>query len=816
MVLVGAAPRGESLESTRQGESRAAGVRAGGTAADFSAEAGAVVGKYCVTCHNQRLKTAGLMLDTEGITNIGEHADVWEKVVRKVRGGSMPPLGAPKPEPAVLTKWVAGVEQALDSAAAAKPNPGRVAAVHRLNRTEYPNVIRDLLALEVEGSALLPVEDAGYGFDNVADVLSVSPTLMQRYMLAASKVSRLAMGAPLSRPTAVAYMNSPLLWQEDRVSPDLPFGSRGGIAVRHTFPVDGEYEINIRIPRKADYSRYLKELTGTEPLEVRLDYERVKLIQPTSPGSNDMYDKDGGTAESPLSFRLPVKAGPHLLGIAFVADVGHRLPIDTRPQRPSIISFFFQQYQTDPQVLGVQIVGPFAPGDAEETPSRRRILVCHPGKPAEEEPCARKILTNLARRAYRGNETDAEIEQLMTAYKTGRGKGDFDTGIQWALESLLVQPAFLFRVERDPAKVRPGVPYRISDLELASRLSFFLWSTIPDDELLAVAKRGKLSDPAVLEQQVRRMLADARASTLATNFAGQWLWLRKLQHAKPDPYLFPYFDDNMRQAMQRETELFVDSQVREDHGVSDLLTANYTFLNEQLARHYGIPYVYGDHFRRVTLTDERRFGLLGQGSILTVSSYPNRTSPVIRGKWLLENFLGTPPPPPPPNVPSLKENGEGAKPTTVRARLEEHRRNPACATCHRLMDPLGFALENFDALGRWRAVDAESKEVIDASGAFADGTKFDGPVEFRNGLMKLRVAFIETVVEKLLIYALGRGVDYYDRPAMRQILRDSAPNEYRWSSIILGIVRSTPFQMRAAADVAPLQAENRASPTRRQ
>jgi cytochrome c5 len=814
-LLVGAAPRGEALKSTPRatpGQAQAA----AGAAADFSAESTALVGKYCVTCHNQRLKTAGLMLDTEGITNVAQHAEVWEKAIRKVRGGSMPPLGAPRPEAAALNKWVAGLEDALDGAAAAKPNPGRVSAIHRLNRTEYPNVIRDLLALDVDGEALLPVEDAGYGFDNVADVLSVTPSLMERYMLAAAKVSRLAMGVPLSRPTAVAYMNSPLLWQEDRVSEDLPFGSRGGIAVRHTFPLDGEYEINIRIPRKADYSQYVKELAGTEPIEVRLDYTRIKVIQPNASQKDDMYEEKETTGPSPLTFRLPVKAGPHLLGIAFVSDIGHRLPMDTRPPRPSIKSFFFQQYATDPQILGVQIVGPFTPGDAVDTPSRQRIVICQPATAAEEEPCARKILTSLARRAYRGTETDADIQKLVTAYKAGRGKGDFEAGIEWALETLLVQPAFLFRVERDPSNARPGMPYRISDLELASRLSFFLWNSIPDDELVTVAKRGKLSDPVVLQQQVRRMLADARSSTLATNFAGQWLWLRKLQHATPDPYLFPYFDDNLRQAMGRETELFFDSQVREDHSVSELLTANYTFVNEPLARHYGIPNVYGDHFRRVTLTDERRVGLLGQGSILTVSSYANRTSPVIRGKWLLENFLGTPPPPPPMNVPSLKENDEGAKPTTVRARLEQHRKNPPCSTCHRLMDPLGFALENFDALGRWRDVDAESKETIDASGALADGTKFDGPAEFRNALLKHRVEFIDTVVEKLLIYALGRGTEYYDRPAIRQILRESAPKDYRWSSIILGIVKSKPFQMRASAESAPLQAEHATSPTRRQ
>ena len=802
-----------ALVGAAQAELR--GQIAAGAATDFSAEASAVVGKYCVTCHNQGLKTADLMFDAEGITNIGQHAEVWEKVVRKVQSGAMPPLGAPRPEPAALTQWVAGLEKALDSAAVARPNPGRVAAMHRLNQTEYANVIRDLLHLDVDGAALLPVDDAGYGFDNNADVLSLSPPLLQRYMLAAAKVSRLGMGAPISSPTAVAYMNSPLLWQEDRVSPELSFGSRGGIAVRHTFPVDGEYEFNIRIPRRADPSQFLKELLGTEPIEVRIDYQRVKLIQPKA------SEDDGGEAEeeqteSPFRFRLPVKAGPRLVGISFVADIGHRLPIDARPPRPSLSSFHFQTYPRNPEISGVQIVGPFNPGEAGDTPSRRRILVCQPSPAVEEEPCAREILGSLAHRAYRGTATDADIDTLMAVYTTGRSKGDFEVGIQWALEALLVQPKFMFRVLRDPVNAQPSEPYRISDLELASRLSFFLWSSIPDDELLAVAQRGKLSDPVVLEQQVGRMLADSRSAVLAQDFAGQWLWLRKLQHIAPNPDLFPYFDENLRQALRQETELFIESQMREDRSISELLTADYTFVNERLAQHYRIPHVYGSHFRQITLTDERRFGLLGHGSIHAVTSYPNRTSPVIRGKWLLENFLGTPPPPPPQDVPGLKENDEGERPTTVRQRLEAHRRSPACASCHRLMDPPGFALENFDALGRWRVEDAESKERIDASGTLVDGTTFDGPVEFRNVLLERRVEFVDTVVERLLTYALGRGTEYYDRPAIRKIVREAAASDFRWSSIILGIVKGDPFQMRAAANVAPLQAENTVSPARRQ
>lgn len=812
MMVVGVVSHGESPQAS--GQAQIPDQHDG----DISAETNAIVAQYCVGCHNERLKTAGLMLDMDGIANIGQHAEVWEKVVRKVRSGAMPPNRSRRPESVVLSRWVTGLEEELDRAAAARPNPGRVGGIHRLNRAEYQNVIRDLFDLDVDAEALLPVDESGYGFDNNADVLSVSPTLLERYMLAASKVSRLAMGSPVASPTPVAYMNSPLLWQEDRVSPDLPFGSRGGIAARHTFPVDGEYEINIRISRKADPTRYVKELRGTEPLEVRVNHELVRVIQPTTSGGGDRYSARGAAPDtSPLSFRLPMTAGPHLLGISFVADMEQRLPIDARPPRPSLSSFFFQQYGNAPQIAGVQIIGPFNPGDAGDTPSRRRILVCQPVSAAEEEPCAREILTHLVARAYRGASTEADIETLMTAYRRGRASGDFETGIQWAVESLLVQPGFLFRVVRDPVDAQAGAAYSLSDSELASRLSFFLWSSLPDDELLAVAEQGTLSDPVVLEQQVQRMLTDSRAAALTKNFAGQWLWLRKLQYLSPNPNLFPEFEENLRQSLRQETEMFIESQMREDRSISDLLTADYTFLNERLAEHYEIQNVYGNQFRRVTLDDERRFGLLGQGSILAVTSYANRTSPVIRGLWLLENFLGTPPPPPPPDVPALEENGEGAAPTTVRARLEQHRSNPACATCHRLMDPLGFALEHFDALGRWRTIDAESKEPIDASGVLVDGTKFDGPVEFRHALMARRTEFIETVTEKLLTYALGRGTEYYDRPAIRQILREAAKDDYRWSSIIRGIIKSPPFQMRAVpTEGASLQAAHRVQPAGRE
>ena len=746
----------------------------------------ALLDRYCVTCHDDRLRTAGLTLAGVDPAHVGADAAIWEKVVRKLRTATMPPAPRPRPAGRAYAGAVAYLEEALDRHAEADPDPGRP-AVQRLNRTEYVNAVRDLLALEVDGRALLPADESSYGFDNVGDVLSVSPGLLERYLLAAARISRQAVGDPTLRPTTAVHRTSPLLAQDDRASDDLPFGSRGGLAVRHHFPLDAEYAIRISLRGRA---------RAGHALEVRLDRARVARFDLGSRG--------------PLELRVPVRAGTRRLAVSFVESLEHTLPIDGRPPPPPITSFAFTLYPNAPSVEQVAVIGPYHGQAPAGTPSRAAVFTCLPDGPAAERPCAAEILGSLARRAYRRPVTDVDTAPLLDAYTAGREAGGrFEEGIRWALEALLVSPKFLFRVEQEPAGARPAAPYRIDDLDLASRLSFFLWSSLPDEELLEAAARGDLRDAERLERQVRRMLDDPRSDALVENFAGQWLYLRNLRSVAPDAARFPEFDDNLRQALRRETELFFASQLREDHGVHDLLRADYTFVNERLARHYGIPNVYGGHFRRVTHGDDRRPGLLGHGSILTVTSYPHRTSPVVRGKWLLENLLGAPPPPPPPDIPELAEDdGEAARPATMRERMARHRASPACSTCHAKIDPLGFALENFDAVGRWRTHDGDpaaragATAPIDASGALPDGAAFDGPAAFRDALLREPWAseFAGTVTEKLLTYALGRGLDHRDAPAVRKILRDAEPGGYRWSSLILGIVESTPFRMRRAAD----------------
>ena len=739
------------------------------------AVARAVLDRYCVTCHNERLGTAGLALDAVDPAHVADDAAVWEKVVRKLRTGLMPPSPRPRPDVDTYASLVTYFERELDLAAELYPNPGRP-AVHRLNRAEYTNAIRDLLALDIDGRALLPPDESGYGFDNIGDVLSVSPGLLERYLLAAAKISRRAVGDPTLRPTTALYKTSPLLAQNGRVSDDLPFGSRGGLAVRHHFPLDASYEIKVTLRGRA---------RAPHQLEIRLDRERVQLF--------DLGDRE------PIAVRLPVTAGTRLLGISFIGALEQSLPVDGRPPPPPITSFAFTLYPNDPAVESVEVIGPFNGQVPADTPSRRAIFRCSPVTPPEEGPCAEQILTALARRAYRRPVTDTDVQPLVAAYEQGRREGGgFEDGIRWAIEATLVSPKFLFRIEHDPANVAPGTPYRLSDLDLASRLSFFLWSSIPDEELVDLAAEGKLGNPAVREAQVRRMLGDPRSRALVENFAGQWLYLRNLRTVAPDATQFPEFDANLRLALRRETELFIESQVREDRAVPELLQADYTFVNERLARHYGMANVYGSHFRRITYADDRRAGLLGQGSILTVTSYPHRTSPVVRGKWLLDNLLGAPPPPPPPEVPELSENEGEEQAATMRERMAAHRASPACAACHATIDPLGFALENFDAVGRWRSNEGESEAPIDASGALPDGAPFDGPAEFRAALLRepWGTEFVGTVTEKLLTYALGRGLEYYDAPVVRRILRDAAPGDYRWSSLILGIVESAPFRMR--------------------
>jgi hypothetical protein len=748
--------------------------------------------RYCVTCHNERLKTASLLLDKADVGHVGDGAEVWEKVITKLRSGAMPPAGRPRPDKASADEFIAWLETSVDRAANAHPNPGRP-AVHRLNRAEYTNAIRDLLALEIDGASLLPADDSGYGFDNIADLLSVSPGLLERYLSAAQKISRLAVGDPAIRPFVDRYVVAEGTRQEDQASDDLPFGTRGGIAVRRYFPLDGDYSVNVRMKTAVGQN----ELIGanhTSQVQVLLDRALVKEFtfgRDKTAGQNRVRTFYGGEdiPENYL-FRFPVKAGSHVVGVALPTntlepeDLGHPFPTGEYD--------FLNATEGEARIDSLEVGGPYNAAGPGETASRQRIFVCHPTGSKDEESCAKVILSKLAARAYRQPAADEDVQPLIASYRTARRERGFDAGIQAAIERMLLSPRFLFRIEADPENAAPGTVYRISDLELASRLSFFLWSSVPDDELLNVAARGKLKDPAILEGQVRRMIADRRSAALVKNFAGQWLYLRDLQNVKPDLKEYPQFDDELREAFEQETELFFDSQLRDDHRIVDMLQANYTFLNERLANLYGIPDVYGPNFRRVQLSDPNRGGLLGQASLLTVTSYANRTSPTKRGKWVLENILGAPPPAPPPDVPALEE-APGVKYQTMRERMEAHRKNPACAACHARIDPLGFAMENFDGIGQWRTEVGHS--AIDASGVL-DGTNFNGAAELRKLLLTRQAEFVTTVTRKLLTYALGRGAEYYDMPAVRQIIRQAAPTDYRWSSVVSGIVNSVPFQMR--------------------
>jgi hypothetical protein len=773
-----------------------------------SPSASAALNKYCVSCHNERKPAAGLALDRISREEVGANAEAWEKVLRKLRSALMPPVGLPRPDRATQTAFVAWLETELERAAAEAPNPGRTETFHRLNRVEYQNAIRDLLALDIDVSSLLPADDSDqqHGFDNIAEVLSVSPTLFRRYLSTARQVSRLAVGLPPQGPVIQTYTTSQLLLQDERLSEDLPFGSRGGLAVHHRFPVDGEYVIKIRLQR--NYVDYVRGIGEPHELDVRIDGVRVKrfTIGGKVPGRPAPASFAGNVAGSPeweqympiadagLEVRFAAKAGTWPVGISFVREMTEAEGV-LQPRLSGFGLTVNENFHGHPAVEGVEIRGPYAVGGSGDTPSRRTIVVCQPDRHEQERSCAEKILSQLARRAYRRPATGDDLRTLLGFYDSGRKEGSFDTGIQFALERLLVDPEFLFRVERDPIKVAPAASYPVGDLSLASRLSFFLWSSIPDEALLDAAVRGKLKAADVLEQHARRLFLDARSSALVENFGGQWLYLRNIRDLKPDPTAFPEFDDNLRLALQQETLLFVESQWRDDRPIPELLTAGYTFLNERLARHYGIPNVYGERFRRVTLPDETRKGLLGKGAILAVTSYPNRTSPVLRGKWLLENILGTPPPPPPPNVPGLPDRGEGGTPASVRERLERHRKNPVCASCHAPMDPLGFALENFDAIGGWRTT-GEAGTPIDASGVLPDGVRFEGPSELRALFASRREQFVSTVTEKLFSYALGRAITYHDLPLVRRIVREAAPGGYRWSSIVLGIVKSEAFTMR--------------------
>jgi hypothetical protein len=744
------------------------------------------VKRYCYGCHNSKLKTGGFTLDGLDIENAGPHSDAWEKVVRKLRTRSMPPAGLPRPGEGTYQALLTSLETSLDKAAAAKPNPGRTDTFRRLNRTEYQNAIRDLLALDIDVRSLLPSDESSHGFDNVT-VGDLSPTLLERYLSAARKISRLAMGSTPRSVGGDTMTLPPDLTQEEHFE-ELPVGTRGGTLIRYTFPVDAKYDIQIRLAR--DRNEHVEGLREPHEVELMIDGERTAVFTVTPPPPG----KDHSLVDKDLVARISVKAGPHTVAVAFPKKASLLLETERQPWQAH---FNMDRHpRITPAVYSVTVNGPYESQGPGDTPSRRRLLVCKPGGPAEETPCAKKILSTVMRRAYRRPVTDSDLRAPLKFYEQARAEGGFEAGVEMGLNAVLVSPEFLFRVEQDPAKIAPNTAYRISDLELASRLSFFLWSSIPDDELLDTAIRGQLRQTGVLERQVRRMLADSRSQALVSNFAEQWLYLRNLASTTPDMRLFPDFDDNLRRAFRKETELFFESVLREDRSVLDLLTANYTFLNERLAKHYGIPNVYGSRFRRVTFPDSSvRGGLLRHGSILTVTSYATRTSPVIRGKWVLDNILGVPPPPPPAEVPALKENTEGSgKGLSIRERMAQHRSNPACYGCHQLMDPVGFSLENYDAVGRWRT--AEDGKPIDVTGSLPDGTKFEGAPGLQKALLSRPEAFATTLSEKLLTYGLGRGVEHYDAPAIRRIVRDARANEFRFSAFILGIVNSTPFQMR--------------------
>ena len=757
----------------------------------------AFLDQYCVSCHNERAQTAKLTLDKIDVSRISDHAEIWEKVVRKLRAGMMPPVTAKRPERLASQAFATWLETELDRSAGLKPNPG-APLLHRLNRTEYANAIRDLLALEVDVSNLLPADDSSYGFDNIASALGMSPVLMERYLSASGKISRMAIGDPTVVSSSKTYPAPVDLSQTEEIE-GLPFGTRGGMLVRHHFPLDGEYTLAVTMAKSGLQAA---AIGAGEQLEISIDGERLKLID-LKPGAAE------GTAGSSdaVTERVTatVSAGIHSFAATFVAK-NHAPAEDTlQPFLRSVMPG--NVWRIPPHVGAVTVTGPLKSFGVGNTPTRQRIFTCRPDRPEKEQACAQKIVSDLTRRAFRRPPTEGDLDGLMTFYATARKTDGFEAGIEAALQRILTSPNFIYRFESEPSSARGS--YRVTDLELASRLSFFLWSSLPDDELISLASQGKLRAVGVLEKQVRRMLADPRSEELAKNFAAQWLYLRNLQSIAPSMEEFPDFDDNLRQAMRRETELLFGSIVSEDRNVVDLLSANYTFLNERLARHYDIPGVYGSQFRRVILPlDSPRRGLLGQGSFLTVTSLATRTSPVLRGKWILENILGTPPAEPPPDVPALQENprppsdksAETVEVLSVRQRMEQHRINTACVSCHRVMDPIGFSLENFDAVGRWRTRDG--RMPVDPAGELVDGLKVNGPASLREALLRDSNMFVQTVTEKLMTYGLGRGLEYYDMPVIRGVAREARQNNNRLSSLVIAIVKSAPFQMKARQPAA--------------
>ena len=787
-----------------------------------SASNRALLDQYCVICHNQavvnslatsneglqttQLRNLGLTLDTEDVSDLAANPEVWEKVIKKLRVGVMPPPNYPRPDKVRYDGFRTWLEDELDSIAANRANPGRTQAFHRLNQTEYRNSIRDLLDLNIDVSDLIPADAPDqYGFDNNAEVLALSPLSVERYVNAAHKIAELAIGAP-PRGASITTYDVPLnLIQDDRLSEDLPFGSRGGTAIEHLFPVDGEYRITLNL--QTNYVDFVRGFDDANEVELSLDGEHLQTYAfggdaPGIPapysyagnirGSDDWEEFMMAFADEGFELVLPVKAGPRIIGATFPREMWEAEGV----QQPRL--FGYQLAVTElpdgnPGIGSIEIEGPLSIDGSGDTPSRQQIFSCEPISADEEPACARQILSSLARRAYRRAVTENDIQGLMEFYKQGQLEGGFETGIQFALERLLVSPDFLFRIEQDPRNAEPDSMYPVTDTELASRLSFFLWSSLPDDELLDLVERSELRDPGVLETQVKRMMSDSRSSGFIENFVGQWLYLRNLDGIYPDPAAFPEFDENLREAFQRETELFIDDQIRSDRSLRELLSADYTYVNERLAEHYGIPKIYGNRYRKVILEGAERGGLFGHGSLMMVTSYPNRTSPVLRGKFVLENLLGGPPPEPPPNVPALETSNDG-KQLTMREAMAMHRENPACRVCHAAMDPIGFSLENYDAVGKWRTQFAG--QAIDASGLLPDGNTFDGPDGLRGLLLERPDDFVGTITEKLMRFALGRSLEYYDMPEVRGIVRAAREDDYRWSSVILGVIKSAPFQMR--------------------
>ncbi len=779
--------------------------------------------QYCVICHNQsvvntvatanedlqttQLRNLSLTLDRANLANLAEDPQMWEKVVRKLRVGVMPPPLYPRPDKVTYDGFRAWLEAGLDQVAAAQVNPGRTQAFHRLNQTEYRNAIRDLLHLDIDVAELIPPDAPDqHGFDNNAEVLALSPVLMERYISAAHKVAELAVGATPRGPSIKTYEIPLNLIQNDRLDENLPFGSRGGAAIEHMFPVDGEYRIRIKL--QTNYVDFVRGYDAPHELELSLDGARLDSFifggdAPGVPapysyagnirGSDDWEEFMMAFAEKGFEVVVPVAAGPRVIGATFPREMWESEGI----QQPRLFGYHLAVTElpdANPSLGKIEIEGPLTVVGAGNTPSRRRVFTCQPANVDAEPACAREILGTMARRAYRRTVLESDVEELLAFYSEGRQQGGFDAGIRFALERVLIAPDFLFRIEQDASAAAPGTTYAISATELASRLSFFLWSSLPDDELLDLVERNALRESGVLEQQVRRMMADPRADAFIKNFVGQWLYLRNLNGIYPNPAGFPEFDENLRVAFQQETELFIEDQIRSDNSLTELLSADYTFLNERLAEHYGIPGIYGSRLRKVTLADDQRGGLLGQGSLMMVTSYPNRTSPVLRGKFVLENLLGGAPPEPPPNVPALAEKSADGRVLSMREAMAMHRENPACRVCHAAMDPIGFSLENYDAVGKWRREFAG--QPIDASGLLPDGISFDGPAGLRELLLSRPDDFVGTVTEKLLAFALGRGLEYYDMPSVRAIVRATAADDYRWSSVVLSVIESAPFQMR--------------------